>query len=51
MNNGDLWSWGWNNAGQCGTGDRAMTMTPKLVLNDANIKQVSCGGDTTVVLT
>jgi alpha-tubulin suppressor-like RCC1 family protein len=51
MKNGELWSWGWNNVGQCGTGDRAMTMTPRLVLNDANIKQVSCGGDTTVVLT
>jgi hypothetical protein len=42
--NGTLWSWGGNGAGQLGLGDVNDRNTPTQVGNDSNWQSVSCGG-------
>eukprot|EP01091_Cochliopodium_minus_P012873 TRINITY_DN4008_c0_g1_i2.p1 TRINITY_DN4008_c0_g1~~TRINITY_DN4008_c0_g1_i2.p1 ORF type:complete len:541 (-),score=145.81 TRINITY_DN4008_c0_g1_i2:22-1644(-) len=43
LNNGDVYSFGYNYYGQCGTGDKENVLSPKKIMNNPNISSIVLG--------
>ncbi len=49
---GTLWSWGWNNEGQLGTGDTNNKLTPtQIIIGGTNWKSIECYYHTAAIKT
>jgi len=50
MKNGALYTWGYNNYGQCGTGNKVLQREPVLILTSNDIIRISVSGDNTAAI-
>lgn len=48
---GEVFTWGFGNDGQLGHGDKSDQFLPRRVNLDKKVRQISCGGSHTAVLT